>query len=84
MGDSIEGGEDDEGWEVREGKEKKVCAEYNFAGETFVTRKVSRSVAQIHLGQMESVSSMSIITSNIPIMTNPYSVYDSSSLLIIL
>jgi len=28
-----------------------------FTGETFVTRKVSRSVAQIHLGHMESVSS---------------------------
>lgn len=28
-----------------------------FTGETFVTRKVSRSVAQIHLGYMESVSS---------------------------
>ena len=25
-------------------------------GETFVTRKVTRSVAQIHLGHMESVS----------------------------
>ena len=27
-----------------------------FSGETFVTRKVTRSVAQIHLGYMESVS----------------------------
>ena len=30
-------------------------------GETFVTRKVTRSVAQIHLGQMESVSKFSAL-----------------------
>ena len=29
---------------------------FPIAGETFVTRKVTRSVAQIHLGYMESVS----------------------------
>ena len=29
-------------------------------GETFVTRKVTRSVAQIHLGHMESVSASDV------------------------
>jgi len=33
-----------------------------YTGETFVTRKVSRSVAQIHLGHRESVSSCNMVT----------------------
>lgn len=42
------------------GRHLDVCV-YNVTicvcvGETFVTRKVTRSVAQIHLGNMESVS----------------------------
>ena len=36
-----------------------------YVGETFVTRKVTRSVAQIHLGNMETVSGVSDVSGNI-------------------
>jgi len=40
--------------------ELKVCLLY-FLGETFVTRKITRAVAKIHLGLQENVSTATVI-----------------------